>query len=81
MIQRTAQAAVYAHICMATRQASAEFQYQIEQTHAQALTNLSTVTTDDRQVVVTISNANATLTAEVRAATTLITKLHRQLTL
>ena len=59
----TAQAAGYAHIYVATGKANTAVQYQIEQTHAQALTNFATATTSDRQAVGTFSTTNATLTA------------------
>ena len=81
VIPHTAQAAGYAHICAATGQANTETQEQIEQTHAQGLANLATAITAGRQKLGTLSTTNATLNAELRAETTLITKLQRQLTL
>ena len=81
MIPRTAQAAGYAHVCAATGQANTAVQEHIQQTHAQALANLDTATTADRQEVGTLSTTNTTLTLELRAATTVIKNLQRQLTL
>ena len=78
VIPRTAQAAGYAQICADTGQANTAVHEQIEQTHAQALVNLAITTTANRQAVVMIYTTNATITAELRAATTLITKLQRQ---
>ena len=81
VIPRTAQAAGYAQICADTGQANTAVHEQIEQTHAQALVNLAITTTANRQAVVMIYTTNATITAELRAATTLITNLQLQLTL
>ena len=81
MVPRTAQAAGYAHICAATGHANAAAQKQIQQNHAQALSNLDTATTDDRQSVGTLPTTNATLTVELRAATNLVKNLQRQLTM
>ena len=75
MIPRTAQAAGYAHICAAIGHKNAAGQKQIQYTHAQALANLATTTMADFQSVGTLSTTNATLTAELCAATALITKL------
>ena len=64
VIPRTAQGSGYARICAATEQANASVQEHIKQTHTQALVNLSTSTTADRQAVGTLYTTNPTLTAE-----------------
>ena len=81
MIPCTTQASGYAHIYAASGKENIAFQEQTEQTHAQALPNLATATTANRQAVGKLSTTNATLTAELHALTTLTKKLQRQLTM
>ena len=81
VIPRTVHASGYSHIYAATGQSNTAVQEKIQQTYAQALANLATTTTANRQALGTLSTTNATLTAELWAVTSPITKSQRQLTL
>ena len=81
VIPRTVHASGYSHIYAATGQSNTTVQEKIQQTYAQALANLATTTTANRQALGTLSTTNATLTLELCTATTPIKKLQHQLLL